>query len=608
MSALSVNPTFPIFTDIDGQPLENGYVYVGAANLDPQGNPINVYWDAALTQLAVQPIRTRGGYPVNSGTPARLYVNSDYSIRVTNKNGSVIYNAPAATDRVSDAIINISASKVSYTPAGTGAVATTVQSKLRESVSALDFMTTAQIADVQSGTGAIDVTAAIRAAIDSLPSSGGSVYFPKGVYRVSSQITIANKSNIRLLGFGFSGSYNSTDYGASINATGSFTVFSFSNGVGCAVENLQIKGSFCAIYFSGCLGFRVLDCNLRENQIGLDVIGNGVGIVRGNLVRDNTLVGLRFLSSSGDTVVTENDVGNNNINVLIASGGIHLHNNMIFSAKNSGNGIGVLVDASNVSANTFLSRIFISNNLIANNDLQIKILGTAFNDRDVQDVLISGNHLHQADDSGNGFDPGFAYGQGLLVINARRVRINHNIFTGLRDYAVRVQNAYEGVYIDHNHFRACNVDAVVFDLVQWGSVDHNQFVSNVGTAIKVTCSDLGDYSQNNRFSENSFQSNGAVYSEDSRTRANLILDNLGGTLGDFTLSSTAPVSQLRHPSQGGNQQSWKNQTLYLDGAAWNGTRLVLGSYNFWVDGSGRLRIKSGTPASDTDGTVVGTQT
>lgn len=93
MSALSIQPTYPIFTETDGQPLEDGYIWIGTANLDPQTNPINVYWDAALTQLAGQPIRTEGGYPVNSGTPARLYVNSDYSIRVMNKNGSVIYTS-----------------------------------------------------------------------------------------------------------------------------------------------------------------------------------------------------------------------------------------------------------------------------------------------------------------------------------------------------------------------------------------------------------------------------------------------------------------------------------------------------------------------------------
>lgn len=93
MSALSIQPTFPIFTDIDGQPLEAGYVWIGQANLDPQGNPINVYWDAALTIQAAQPIRTLGGYPSNSGTPARLYVNSDYSIRVMNRNGSTVYTS-----------------------------------------------------------------------------------------------------------------------------------------------------------------------------------------------------------------------------------------------------------------------------------------------------------------------------------------------------------------------------------------------------------------------------------------------------------------------------------------------------------------------------------
>jgi hypothetical protein len=109
MSALSIQPTYPIFTDIDGQPLEDGFVWIGQANLDPQVNPINVFWDAALTIPAGQPIRTLGGYPSNSGTPARLYVNSDYSIRVMNKNGSVVYSAPAATERYNGSVISFGA-------------------------------------------------------------------------------------------------------------------------------------------------------------------------------------------------------------------------------------------------------------------------------------------------------------------------------------------------------------------------------------------------------------------------------------------------------------------------------------------------------------------
>ena len=106
MSVLSIQPAYPIFTETDGQPLEDGYIWLGQANLDPQVNPIAVFWDATLTQPAGQPIRTLGGYPSNNGTPARLYVNSDYSIRVMNKNGSVVYSAPVATERYSAEIIS----------------------------------------------------------------------------------------------------------------------------------------------------------------------------------------------------------------------------------------------------------------------------------------------------------------------------------------------------------------------------------------------------------------------------------------------------------------------------------------------------------------------
>ena len=109
MAALSIQPTYPIFTGVDGQPLEDGFIWLGTANLDPQNNPVAVYWDAALTLPAAQPIRTLAGYPSNSGTPARLYVNSDYSIRVMSKNGSVVYSAPESTERYSGSVISFGA-------------------------------------------------------------------------------------------------------------------------------------------------------------------------------------------------------------------------------------------------------------------------------------------------------------------------------------------------------------------------------------------------------------------------------------------------------------------------------------------------------------------
>ncbi len=178
MSALSIQPTYPIFTDIDGQPLEAGYVWIGQANLDPQVNPISVYWDAALSIPATQPIRTIGGYPSRNGTPARLYVSSDYSIRVQNRNGSTVYSAQAATERYNNVVVDITlnASQVFYDPAGVDAVQTTVQAKLRETVSVKDFGAV--------GDGVTNDTAAIQAAVDFLTYGGGTVYLPPGTYLV----------------------------------------------------------------------------------------------------------------------------------------------------------------------------------------------------------------------------------------------------------------------------------------------------------------------------------------------------------------------------------------------------------------------------------------
>ena len=197
MTALSIQPTYPIFTDIDGQPLEDGYVWIGVANLAPIVNPITVYWDAALTIPAAQPIRTRGGYPMNSGTPARLYVNSDYSIQVQNKNGSVVYSAPISTERYNSSVItsvNVNAENVVYNPPFTGAVATNVEEKLSEYISVKDFGAV--------GDGVADDTAAIQAALDYVESTfgggGGMVFVPRGSYRCTAKITV--KGFTRLVG------------------------------------------------------------------------------------------------------------------------------------------------------------------------------------------------------------------------------------------------------------------------------------------------------------------------------------------------------------------------------------------------------------------------
>jgi hypothetical protein len=97
MPAIIIESPYPLFTDDDGVALEDGYIYVGTANLDPVANPVAVYFDSGLTIPALQPIRTSGGYPVYSGSPARLFVNGDYSIRVNDKTGALVFSASTST-------------------------------------------------------------------------------------------------------------------------------------------------------------------------------------------------------------------------------------------------------------------------------------------------------------------------------------------------------------------------------------------------------------------------------------------------------------------------------------------------------------------------------
>lgn len=189
MSALSIQPTFPIFTETDGQPLENGYIWIGTVNLDPQVNPINVYFDAALTILAAQPIRTINGYPSRNGTPARLYVNSDYSIRVMNRNGSAVYSAPAATERYSSVVIGtISGTDVSFIQSGAGAVTRTMQAKAQEWFSPFDYGAVGN-SDAGGAVGANDTGAFTLLEAE---QSGGVVNLDNKFYLVSSPVPTKN--------------------------------------------------------------------------------------------------------------------------------------------------------------------------------------------------------------------------------------------------------------------------------------------------------------------------------------------------------------------------------------------------------------------------------
>ena len=87
------NP-FAVFLGLDGRPLNGGDVFIGIANMDPETNPQQVYWDAEGLIPAAQPLETLSGYVVNGNNVARFWTDTtSYSIRVRDRLGNEVFYA-----------------------------------------------------------------------------------------------------------------------------------------------------------------------------------------------------------------------------------------------------------------------------------------------------------------------------------------------------------------------------------------------------------------------------------------------------------------------------------------------------------------------------------
>jgi hypothetical protein len=151
------------------------------------------------------------------------------------------------------------AALVSYTPAGAGAVTTTVQAKLRESVSVLDFGA--------DPTGVADSAAAFTAAV----ATGHAVFVPLGTYKVNSPIATDASPVAKLYIYGERETHNSTSSAMTqINLAGNSSYFvcmgydsciktiSFVNGVDVIHHNSQSQDAnttklidVCALNWTG---------------------------------------------------------------------------------------------------------------------------------------------------------------------------------------------------------------------------------------------------------------------------------------------------------------------------------------------------------------------
>lgn len=261
---LPVESPFKVYTGLDGKPLDRGYVYFGVANQNPITSPVTVYWDAAGTQPAAQPLRTENGYIMRAGTPANVFYDGAYSELVQdNRKRQVFYArtsddfsiATLVLDFIADLAASGGAALMGFIQAGTGAILRTALAKLRAEVSVDDFGAL--------GDGVTDDAAAVRLALDSLPARGGVVRFEKcGPYLIGSVVYIPQRTSI----FG-SGGIRILGRNTTLTGSGANTIFESGTGsfstvaLGGATNFGQANESVASIHYNSSLeGFNFLNC------------------------------------------------------------------------------------------------------------------------------------------------------------------------------------------------------------------------------------------------------------------------------------------------------------------------------------------------------------
>jgi len=254
------------FTDT-GSPLTGGKLYSYAAGTTtPQAS----YTTAAGTTAHTNPIILNSAGRVATGE-IWLTAGSNYKFVLYTSTDVLIATWDNITG-INGTGITSNASTVVYDPAGTGAVATTVQTKLRESVSVKDFGAV--------GDGVTDDTAAFNSAA---ASAAYEIQVPYGTYNISSKVTI-NKS--KLIGDGSSGTIIKA-----IAAIDAPIQFGSQNGI---VEGIYFQGNSLAntcLILESANGTTVRNCRAEGGKydgIKFGSSGNNNGIRISNcLIRNN---------------------------------------------------------------------------------------------------------------------------------------------------------------------------------------------------------------------------------------------------------------------------------------------------------------------------------
>jgi hypothetical protein len=396
---------------------------------------------------------------------------------LTASNTMTLTGSDGATLNISDAATltalaaSSGASLSGFIQSGTGAVASTLEAKARQEFSALDFMSDAQRADVISGTGSINVTAAVQAAIDACSAStgeyerGGIVKFPDGNYLCSGGLTI-NK-NIMLFGSGnatLSGNVSATAQKSMIYVGGSANLTNSALGyIRVVIRRLNIRptGHEHCIKSDGVRTIRVEECTVAEGT---------VSSIRIKQAWSTSHIKECWFQGGGYTA----------LEVLDNSNAFVIHKNRFAGYDDTASGLGLYISAS--------SGVWVTHNDFEYSLAQITAIGTASgqcNNLHIENNWIEGaaGHSLRLDNTTYGFK-GFTF------------RSNSVYGTPSGDVEIGIvggAGTFEGFVVDGNTFNSPSLPRLLSDASKYlsGSVTGNfPHVANAGVAVNSSSDGL----------------------------------------------------------------------------------------------------------------------
>jgi hypothetical protein len=481
-----------------------------------------------------------------------------------------------ATTTITDVLLEdpANAGDLLYLPDGTGAVTRTIQGKLRETVSVTDFGAV--------GDATTDDTAAINTAIAYLNSTGTeTLFFPAGNYKITSALTSITTSNKTITGDGMYSTFITATHNGDLFSVdvSSVDVYFFE------ISNLTLQRTAGGTYSSSC-GVR---------------IKASVASVTG--LRHALFSNLRFANLYQGIVVEDTGKYTSGPFINNTRHGFFTFENLISAFATDAMYECVVFNGGTGPHHTF------SGGQIRGSNAAIR-LGSPGGNAGIGDIIFTGVHVVTAGVGIDVYGPSGAttYDQNIVITGCQldncttatvrmdemqNFRIIPNNSTS--SVGITVTSCTNYIIEDRNTvtFQAVNLNSTL--TTTNGSIaDANGTRIGQSTAFRRTVND-----SSLRIVGGNINGNGASLDLYGGTHATT--PNYAFLLGDRVV--------VRNQSGSTNyiDVDHANSYVSIGNGAWNGQRLRLGTYQFWVDSSGRFRIKNGAPTSDTDGTVVGTQ-